>query len=79
MNEAARRLVLLARGLGLLSIFAGLFSARFGAPLLVAYVTTLRSRQSPSKIARQLPGLSTTPCVEPLSTGDAAIGEHGLL
>ena len=35
-------------------------------------VTTLRSRQSPSKIARQLPGLSTIPCMEPSSTGDAS-------
>jgi hypothetical protein len=37
-----------------------------------AFVTTLRSRQSPSKIARQLPGLSTIPCMEPSSTGDAS-------
>ena len=37
-----------------------------------AFVTTLRSRQSSSKIARQLPGLSTIPCMEPSSTGDAS-------
>ena len=77
--NAAHHLVLLAGALGLLSIFAGLFSARFGAPLLVAYVTTLRSRQSPSKIARQVPGLSTTRSVEPSFTGGAALGAHGLL
>ena len=40
-------------------------------PPKAAFVTRLRSRQSPSKTARQLPGLSTTPCVEPSSTGDA--------
>jgi len=40
-------------------------------PPKAAFVTRLRSRQSPSKTARQLPELSTTPCVEPSSTGDA--------
>jgi hypothetical protein len=29
-------------------------------------------RLSPSKIARQLPGLSTIPCMDPSSTGDAS-------
>ena len=42
-------------------------------PPKAAFVTRLRSRQSPSKTARQLPGLSTTPCVEPSSTGDARL------
>jgi len=40
-------------------------------PPEAAFVTRLRSRQSPGETARQLPGLSTTPCVEPSSTGDA--------
>ena len=39
---------------------------------MLTRVTTLRSRQSPSKIARQLPGLSTIPCMEPSSTGEAS-------
>ena len=36
--DAAHHLVLLAGALGLLSIFAGLFSARFGTPLLLAFL-----------------------------------------
>ena len=36
--DAAHHLVLLAGALGLLSIFAGLFLARFGTPLLLAFL-----------------------------------------
>ena len=36
--DAAHHLVLLAGALGLLSIFAGLFSARFGTPLLLVFL-----------------------------------------
>ena len=120
--DAAHHLVLLAGVPELPSVFAGLFSARFGTPILLVFLAigmlfgkegpvslvfnctqtayligsaalavnpvrgglkTKRSmlkiacgvrwrRQSPSKIARQLPGLSTIPCMEPSSTGDAS-------
>jgi cell volume regulation protein A len=36
--DAAHHLILLAGGLGLLSIFVGLFSARFGTPLLLVFL-----------------------------------------
>ena len=50
------------------------FTARWIAqPPKVAFVTRLRPGQSPSQTARQLPGLSTAPWVEPSSTGDARL------
>jgi potassium/hydrogen antiporter len=36
--EASHQLILLGSALVLLSIFAGLFSARFGAPLLLVFL-----------------------------------------
>jgi len=38
--------------------------------LKAAFVTRLQPGQSPSQTARQLPGPSTTPWVEPSSTGN---------
>jgi potassium/hydrogen antiporter len=51
--EASHQLILLGSALVLLSIFAGLFSARFGAPLLLVFLGLgmLAGGQGPGGIA----------------------------
>ena len=46
---------------------------RIAQPPKVTFVTRLRSRQSPSETARQLPDLSTIIWVEPSSTDDSRL------